>query len=42
MKLLHKLYTTAKRVVPVLTVVLLTLQIPSAYLALLKHLSGAV
>jgi len=39
-KFLMKISPTAKRVVPVLTVLLLSLQIPNAYLALVKQFSG--
>lgn len=42
MKLLNKLYSIAKRVAPVLTVVLLTLQISNDYFALVERLNGVV
>lgn len=38
MKLLNKLYPTAKRVVPLLTVVLLVLQIPNQGVVFMQNL----
>lgn len=37
---LHKLYLTAKRIIPVLTVVLLLGQIPVAYWHLIDQIQG--